>query len=63
MLNVVDGPKSYPLNGRVAAIVLYLAKRADLINGHDKLKLELNCKGPDTQPRIEIFEERIQAPK
>jgi len=61
MLQLVDGPKSYPLNGRVAAIVLYLAKRAELINGHNKLKIEFNCLDRDLRPKFEIFEEAIRS--
>ena len=61
MLQLVDGPESYPLSGRVAAIVLYLAKRSELINGHNKLKIEFNCLDRDLRPKFEIFEESIRS--
>jgi len=63
MLQLVDGPKTYPLEGRVATIVLYLARRAELVNGHNKLKLEFNCKDRLVQPKFEVFEEAIQSEK
>ena len=63
MLQVLDGPKTYPLTDRVAAIVLYLARRSELVNGHNKLKLEFNCKDRLVQPKFEIFEDSIQSEK
>jgi len=61
VVEVVFGPKTYPLEGRVAAIVLYLARRSELINGHNKLKIEFNCLDRDLRPKFEIFEEAIRS--
>jgi len=63
MVEVVVGPKTYPLNGRTASLVLYLIKRMELINGHSKLKIEFNCLGRDLRPKFEIFEDSIQSEK
>ena len=60
MVQVQDGAQTYRLNGRAAAMVRYLAQRAEALNNlPNKMRLEFNCAGRSVRPKLEICEDEV----
>ena len=57
MLQVTDGHSSYTLDGRVAAMVRWLAERAEWLGGQKKMKVEFNCAGRKVKPVATMIED------
>jgi hypothetical protein len=47
----------YSLDGRAAAIVLWLARQAEKLNGTTRVKIEFHCAGSTIQPNLASFED------
>lgn len=63
VVTVQDGSgRLYRLTGRVAAMVLYLARQAARLSEFDRMRLEFNCAGLAVRPKLEVCEERIEVP-
>jgi len=62
MIEVSDGPRKYRLDGRVAAMVRWLAEQSDRVNRNGKfpLRVEFHCGGDKVQPKVFEDEEPIR---
>jgi hypothetical protein len=57
---VQGGLDTFCVEGRVAAMILYLARQADRFNALPKVRLEFNCAGFKViKPRYEVFEDEV----
>jgi len=57
---IVDGEKRVTLDGRVAAMVRWLAEQAERLNELPKMRLEFHCSGFNhVRPKIETIESEI----
>jgi len=54
---VRDGVQEYEVNGRAAAMVRYIAKRATSINRVGPVKVELNAAGRKVKGRVVAFDD------
>jgi len=52
-----DGQRIISLQGRAAAIVRWIADRADRLDGRERVKLEFNCAGNKVRPSCAVFED------
>ena len=60
MIVIVDGEKRVTLDGRVAAMVRWLAEQAERLNELPKMRLEFHCSGFNhVRPKIETIESEI----
>lgn len=53
---MVNG-RTVTLEGRAARLVELLVEQAQVINGAERLKLEINCAGPQIKRSLTIFED------
>lgn len=58
-LTLHDGQCVTALRGRAAAIVRWVAARADRLNGRQRVKLEFDCAGSKVKPRCAVFEDEV----
>ncbi len=57
---IVDDGKQVRLNGRVAAMVRWLAEQAERLNQAPKMRVEFHCSGfSHVRPKIETIESEI----
>jgi len=52
MVTVILDDKTIRVSGRVAAMVRWLAERAERLNTRSPLKVEFNCGGSEVKPRV-----------
>jgi hypothetical protein len=58
MVQVHDGGQSYQLEGRAAAMIAFIVRKAARMNeDRGKMKLEFHCKGNSIRPRLEFYED------
>jgi len=55
-IQVVNG-ESKDLEGRVAAMIVFLAEQAEKLNGTERIKIEFNCAGASIKPSLTFFED------
>ena len=53
---MVNG-ESKDFEGRVAAMILFLAEQAEKLNGTERIKIEFNCAGSSVKPSLTFFED------
>jgi len=55
-IQVVNG-EAKSLEGRVAAMIVFLAEQAEKLNGTKRIKVEFNCAGTQIKPSLTFFED------
>ena len=55
-IQVVNG-NTVTLEGRAARLIELLVQQAQVINGADRLKIEISCAGPQIKRSLTIFED------
>jgi len=55
----ISNGESYDLEGRAAAIVVWVAEHAPHLDSTDKVRIEFNCAGLTVRPSLTLFEDSL----
>jgi len=60
MVQVQDGANIYTVEGRAAAMILYVAQQAVRLNALPRMRLEFHCAGfKMIRPKLEVIEDEV----